>query len=216
MCIEQTPPTTQLILQQYNRFTQSFQKILKSIIIQQIEYTQRYKYQISLDLKQHLIRLGIHRNKRTKSITPTTRQLKQQTRLTHLRKNRKNRKRKPKPNTTHLPTLCWTNLRSLNNKTENFVGFVQDSNFDAYINCETWIEQNNTTTLNKLNNVSNYYIFSTPRSQQITISEIQRSKQGGGLMTLINKKYSSKQPIQIDLTPFISAANHLIPPADQK
>ena len=214
MCIQQTPPHTQLVIQHYNRFTQCFQKILKTITTQQIEYTQQNKYPISFDLKQHLTSLGIHRNKRIKSTTPTARQLRQQTRLTRLRKYRKH---KTKPITTHLPTLSWSNLRSLNNKIELIVGYLQDSDLDVHLFSETWIcEQLDTIIINKLDYVKNYHIFSTPRSQQKTISEAQRSKQGGGLLTLIHKNFSPKQPTQIDLSPYISASSQQIPPEDQK
>jgi hypothetical protein len=105
----------------------------------------------------------------------------------HLRKL----KRTQAKTTDKLPSLAITNIQSINNKLELLNRFLQDSNTDIMCISETWIEQNAQIIINELN-PNKYHIINCQRNEQKTISHTQRSKNGGGLMTIIKKDYSQR------------------------
>jgi hypothetical protein len=93
--------------------------------------------------------------------------------------------------TDKLPSLAITNIQSINNKIDLLNRFLQDSNTDIMCISETWLEQNAQIIINELD-PNKYHFINCQRNEQKTISHIQRSKNGGGLMTIIKKDYSKR------------------------
>ena len=116
-----------------------------------------------------------------------------------------------------LPKICTTNVRSINNKIETINGFIIDSNLDIISLIETWANNDSDSiNHNKLDLNPHYYVHSVLRYKSNTISQIQSSKNGGGITTIISTKYSKKPPTPIHLPVYNPTTQHFeIQPIDQ-
>ena len=97
------------------------------------------------------------------------------------RKRERNRRRRNN-NKTHLPIVTTTNLRSINNKQDELLQYLEDSRTDIACLTETWIQELNIleTAIN-LELREKFHIISNPR----------RGKQGGGTLVAVRKDYAS-------------------------
>lgn len=82
---------------------------------------------------------------------------------------------------------------------------------------ETWMTNDSLIiSTNKIDSNSLYHTISCPRFTQLSISELQRAKQGGGLTILISKNFSPKPPLLLELPYFHPKPGLEIASIDQK